>query len=1356
MGQNTHISGQTLYGTILNQSVFTSLTGYTTNGATVTTSANKLSFSAGAGSFTQTLDYNYFSGLDKWHMGMTFECTAKGAGSFGIGMGKRSANSFGLYNLTVRIDCTTGGTSGTLILNGGSGNLQLNTSAAQFGTQLTFASNDRVLLTLDRDGYTVTASARNITTNSAPIYTSYTFLTAYPAVDPFMDNLGKFAIFQFAGANTVDSLSVTSNAVKNADYAFVGDSKFQGYTVNIQPNRVGDLWNQNVATTNILAGGSDRTIEISRQCQEIINLHPKSVFLGIGSNDVRQGAESSATYFARYDSIANALTAAGIAVYHTCLYESSISMAAFLAHIVATFPAANVLNTYYPLQAAGAIAGDNVHPNSYGDSIIYNSILQGYSASGGGKSSFAPQIYGVQNAVPKFGQYGNLLPSALQDSSGFIVSNENIVVIGGNSTSRGVSFKNIDAPSNAKWWNYYATSASEFHFATLTDNLITNTDFFTILRSGGTVKRIIAQADTLTFNSQLAASAINLNTVGGLIYLNGSIRYPNSPILPDANYTAAIGNPFYRLPTISSDRIFTFPSGTNTLVIDLYDSNTNAGTKWTLSPSAKDPAGNTLTNLVNGNYYRFIYDGTQWRQSGLFSSASAFQDSVQIINDSIKTNAQSLKIPVGFATTFRNKIVSLTGIDSVKGFGDSYMTGFDGFNTYLTKADISLLAGQFGLKVANYGVGGTGAFVAAKAGSLNITPISNNTLNYIRFGFNDYKRSGVNIPTNKKIAACLSSLIAQNVIDSIYFAGSNAHLVKTGGWTTNLDAYAGFGGKANAGAWGGTAAFSNTAGDSIKTTFVGDAIIIGYGNQTTPGFTGGAFLYYIDDSLAGTQVCDGADGISDGTNSNLVSPGALLIKGCGSGLHKLTIKLPAANFTYIDYIATPKPSRRIAPTLISLIPHLLAAGYAVSPSSGSNAAFDAGDSTILATAAIWQQYNVTVAFPMDYFNPSTDLGPDNVHPKIPGGYQKLALAAIAKVTKDNNGAPGIFQYGASLNALLSSVSAGTVNSQPYIAFYNPAGTANNKLRDEYLDNTGTMHYRMVNDANTTPQDWMFVTGNTSGTTVKIIGMTTDSLLIQNNPGPSANTYEIRNIGARIRLNSMLQYAPSPIISDANYNAALGSTYFRLPVITANRTFVFPTPAREGDIVEILDSNTNASFAWSTTTTPVRDPQNNSISTFVNGNYYKFIFDGVAWRMTSQLSVSVPVPPTNIGFDLGSSALAWRDIYFSHTISQSAIGVSSSLGTNVSSLTPSGSDEAFTLTLVTSGAVSGNIGNIAFGRTWGATPKCTISAANTTTGSGVATSSGGYMALNATSTSSMTMTALITASGTYTFNCHCGQ
>lgn len=130
------------------------------------------------------------------------------------------------------------------------------------------------------------------------------------------------------------------------------------------------------------------------------------------------------------------------------------------------------------------------------------------------------------------------------------------------------------------------------------------------------------------------------------------------------------------------------------------------------------------------------------------------------------------------------------------------------------------------------------------------------------------------------------------------------------------------------------------------------------------------------------------------------------------------------------------------------------------------------------------------------------------------------------------------------------------------------------------------------------------------------------------------------------------------------------------------------------------------------------------------------------------------PTTTVTYDLGTSSLAWRDVYISHTVGESTIGVSSGLGTNVSSMTPSGNDEDFSLTITVSvGGATGTIGNIAFGRTWGAIPKCVISPANSTAVSMV---TGGAIGMNATSTTNITVVGTILAGTSGVYNCHCGQ
>jgi len=109
----------------------------------------------------------------------------------------------------------------------------------------------------------------------------------------------------------------------------------------------------------------------------------------------------------------------------------------------------------------------------------------------------------------------------------------------------------------------------------------------------------------------------------------------------------------------------------------------------------------------------------------------------------------------------------------------------------------------------------------------------------------------------------------------------------------------------------------------------------------------------------------------------------------------------------------------------------------------------------------------------------------------------------------------------------------------------------------------------------------------------------------------------------------------------------------------------------------------------------------------------------------------------------------------HPLGFGSSPTSSGLGTNVTSLTISGTDANMKLTLVTSGAVSGTIGTINFASAWPNTPIVIISSANSTTGSAIANTSGGYVAINGTSTTAAVMTGAISAAGTYIFNVRTG-
>ena len=104
------------------------------------------------------------------------------------------------------------------------------------------------------------------------------------------------------------------------------------------------------------------------------------------------------------------------------------------------------------------------------------------------------------------------------------------------------------------------------------------------------------------------------------------------------------------------------------------------------------------------------------------------------------------------------------------------------------------------------------------------------------------------------------------------------------------------------------------------------------------------------------------------------------------------------------------------------------------------------------------------------------------------------------------------------------------------------------------------------------------------------------------------------------------------------------------------------------------------------------------------------------------------------------------------IGSGAAPTAGSLGTNVTSITPTGTDRYMQLTVVTSGAVNGTLGVITFASDWPNTPLAVIGYGDAaTTGPAVAGTTGGYISFVPTSTTQATLSGKITSAGTYVFN-----
>ena len=358
-------------GSLYNAKTWSNLSAFNINGATASVSNSKILLSAtGAVTFTKTLDINRYSNLEKWTASVKIKVGAASGANYGIGIGMRSYNSFGLSNALGRIDFSNTANGGKLILNGGVGSAQLAVS----DSALLWSNNDYIILTVERNGVNINVSAHNFTTKSNLISVAY----SYPVlISPYRPNTGMFSLFALGGSVTIDSLSINTIEPKKPDIVIVGDSKSAGQGVRYWGARYSDYLSRN--TNNLVnhSAGFDRTIDVLNSLPELSLFIPNYYVLEIGSNDVRTGIPSS-IYLSQYDTIVAVLQRTGATVIHLLpFYESGgLNQDTLYNHILTTFPN-NYIDTYSPLrQCSICLTSDGVHPNDLGNLEIYYTIIK--------------------------------------------------------------------------------------------------------------------------------------------------------------------------------------------------------------------------------------------------------------------------------------------------------------------------------------------------------------------------------------------------------------------------------------------------------------------------------------------------------------------------------------------------------------------------------------------------------------------------------------------------------------------------------------------------------------------------------------------------------------------------------------------------------------------------------------------------------------------------------------------------------------------------------------------------------------------------------------------------------------------
>lgn len=369
-------------GVIYSSNSWANLTDFTSDGATVTVSSNKLSFTtvassnpaAGANGQPPMLRLNTFTGLDRWTVSAKIRINqTPSTTSYGFSVGVVGNTSLGNSSESAALAFFNTTTNGTLK---GKVSCMVGTQNNIVGSStqiLTFSQNDLIDLRVERTLSNIVVSARNITTGSAVVSFSYNYNTNFAdgTTNPFLPNSGNVVIGQHGGSFLVEELIFKSDQIKRADLMVISDSKGiynapQDLSfVSLLKNKYRNvIWN---------GGPIDITQGVVSKLPEILALNPKQVVLAIGRNDLITGI-SSATWQANMVTIDTALTGAGISVYWTNGFKESASQATLKSYIETQF-SGRVINTFDSTDFAACLSADSIHPSVSGHEIIANTII---------------------------------------------------------------------------------------------------------------------------------------------------------------------------------------------------------------------------------------------------------------------------------------------------------------------------------------------------------------------------------------------------------------------------------------------------------------------------------------------------------------------------------------------------------------------------------------------------------------------------------------------------------------------------------------------------------------------------------------------------------------------------------------------------------------------------------------------------------------------------------------------------------------------------------------------------------------------------------------------------------------------
>jgi hypothetical protein len=360
---------------------FSSFSAWTLTGGNISQSAGQLNLSGSPGTWTNYITLTnpnvkpnqVLHSLEKWRMSATFQISSTGGSTeFGFAMGIRATNSAEQADNMVRIAFDNFVAVGSVYHYYA---LNHSTTPSQTIQTATFTPLANTVYQFEVERNKNTYIARLYNSNRTTLHATYTFTYPSTPASLRLANLGNFTLWQFGGNTTITNVTVSSNAVQNAELMWVGDSHTVGYNTTASNLRFAEIASRNLNKSfEIVAGINAQTNDVP--LTSIIDLAPKEIILGIGSNDIGNGVPTG-TWQTNYTNIINTLAANGYNSTNVVLVippaRNGTSLTTLQSWINTTFPDYTRVDLLTQTSSGGnmiAAYGDGLHMNDQGHYLV--------------------------------------------------------------------------------------------------------------------------------------------------------------------------------------------------------------------------------------------------------------------------------------------------------------------------------------------------------------------------------------------------------------------------------------------------------------------------------------------------------------------------------------------------------------------------------------------------------------------------------------------------------------------------------------------------------------------------------------------------------------------------------------------------------------------------------------------------------------------------------------------------------------------------------------------------------------------------------------------------------------------------